>query len=209
MTTGEISDGRRVRGDATRRKVAREAAMIATTHGLDSITVGALAIATGVSKSGILTVFGNREAIQLAAVAEARNIYREEVLSKVYQATPGTSRLRALMDSWVGYLHAGVFPGGCFIAATTAEYGRRSGAVADAVRQLKRDWLTLLETELEAADSPDPAADAFTIDALLTAGNTRRELFSDDAELERARELAIRIVKQLAGGTAPLSSSAQ
>ena len=47
--------------------------MIATTHGLDSITVGALATATGVSKSGILTVFGNREAIQLAAVAEATN----------------------------------------------------------------------------------------------------------------------------------------
>lgn len=183
--------------------------MIATTNGLDSITVGALAIATGVSKSGILTVFGNREAIQLAAVAEARNIYREEVLSKAYQAAPGAPRLRALMDSWVGYLHAGVFPGGCFIAATTAEYGRRSGAVADAVRQLKRDWLTLLETELEAAGSPHPAADAFTIDALLTAGNTRRELFADDAELERARDLAIRIVEQLAGGTAPLSSSAR
>ena len=56
--------------------------MIATTHGLDSITVGALASATGLSKSGILTVFGNREAIQVAAVAEARNIYCETLLAQ-------------------------------------------------------------------------------------------------------------------------------
>jgi AcrR family transcriptional regulator len=171
--------------------------MIATTHGLDSITVGALASATGVSKSGILTVFGTREAIQVAAVGEARSIYRETVLSTAYAAAPGAPRLRVLMDAWVDYLCAGVFPGGCFIAATTAEYGRRDGPVASAVRQLKRDWLTLLETELRVADSPDPVADAFTIDALLTAGNTRRELFADDAELARARDLAMAVVDQL------------
>lgn len=171
--------------------------MIATTHGLDSITVGALAAATGVSKSGILTVFGNREAIQVAAVAEARNIYYEEVLSAVYQAEPGAPRLRALMESWVEYLLAGVFPGGCFIAATTVEYGRRDGPVASAVRDLKRDWLTLLENELRAAGSSDPAVDAFTIDAYLTAGNARRELFADDAELELAKALAMGVVNHL------------
>lgn len=186
-----------MRGDATRRKVAREAAMIATTHGLDSITVGALAAATGVSKSGILTVFGNREAIQVAAVDAAREIYRETVLKAAYEAAPGVPRLRALMDSWVRYLEDGVFPGGCFIAATAAEYGRRSGMVGAAVRQLKRDWLTLLETELRVAGSSDPAADAFVIDALLIAGNTRRELFCDDVELARARTLASAVVDRL------------
>lgn len=182
--------------------------MIATTHGLDSISVGALAAATGVSKSGILTVFGNREAIQVAAVAEARDIYRESVLSAVYDAAPGAPRLRALMDSWVDYLRAGVFPGGCFIAATTAEYGRRDGPVASAVRTLKRDWLTLLETELRAAGSTDPAVDAFTIDALLVAGNTRRELFGDDAELARARDLAMAVVDGLPR-TGPTGGAAQ
>ncbi|WP_020099747.1 TetR/AcrR family transcriptional regulator [Mycobacterium sp. 360MFTsu5.1] len=199
MTTDDQPDGRRVRGDATRRKVAHEAAMIATTHGLDSITVGALAAATGVSKSGILTVFGNREAIQVAAVAEARNIYRETIIAKAFEAAPGAPRLRALIDAWVDYLTAGVFRGGCFMAATTAEYGRRDGPVADGVRKLKRGWLRLLETELAVAGSPAPADDAFKIDAFLTAGNGRRELFADDAELLRARDLAMGVVGQLAG----------
>jgi AcrR family transcriptional regulator len=195
-------DGRRARGDATRRKVAREAAMIATTHGLDSITVGALAAATGVSKSGILTVFGNREAIQVAAVAEARNIYRETIIATAYAADPGVPRLRALIDSWVDYLCAGVFRGGCFMAATTAEYGRRDGPVADEVRKLKRGWLALLETELSVAGSLAPTVDAFKIDAFLTAGNARRELFADDAELARARDLAMTVVGELPGQTA-------
>jgi AcrR family transcriptional regulator len=199
VATDDQPDGRRVRGDATRRKVAYEAAMIATTHGLDSITVGALATATGVSKSGILTVFGNREAIQVAAVAEARNIYRETIIAKAYEAAPGAPRLHALIDAWVDYLTAGVFRGGCFMVATTAEYGRRDGPVADAVRKLKRGWLTLLETELAAAGSAVPADDAFKIDAFLTAGNARRELFADDTELLRARDLALGVVGELAG----------
>lgn len=187
-------DGRRVRGDATRRKAARKAAEIATTHGLDSITVGSLAAATGLSKSGILTVFGTREAIQVAAVAEARRIYRDTVIVPVWDHEPGRPRLRALMDSWIAYLREGVFPGGCFIAATSVEYGHRDGPVADAVRKLKREWLGLLESEFAAAGSADPADDAFRIDALLTAGNVRRELFGDDAELDRACDLALQVV---------------
>lgn len=169
-------------------------AKIATTHGLDSITVGSLATATGLSKSGILTVFGTREAIQVAAVAEARQIYRETVIAPVWGNEPGKPRLRTLMDSRIAYLHEGVFPGGCFISATSVEYGHRDGPVADAVRQLKREWLGLLESELAAAGSENPADDAFWIDAFLTAGNVRRELFDNNAELDRARDLALQVV---------------
>src|SRR4051795_5838744 len=104
MASQRPLDGRRVRGDATRRTAARKAAEIATTHGLDSITVGSLATATGLSKSGILTVFGTREAIQVAAVAQARRIYREPVIGRAWINEPGEPRLRALMDSWISAL---------------------------------------------------------------------------------------------------------
>lgn len=198
MSTSSV-DGRRARGDATRRTAARKAAEIATTHGLDSITVGALATATGLSKSGILTVFDNREAIQVAAVREARQIYRETVITPAWGAEPGAPRLRALVDSWIDYLRAEVFPGGCFLASTTVEYGHREGPVAESVRRLKREWLDLLESELTIAGSADPVADAFRIDALLNAGNARRELFADDSALELARGLALRVVDDAQG----------
>ncbi|MCG7607006.1 MULTISPECIES: TetR/AcrR family transcriptional regulator [Mycobacterium] len=196
MTALSAADGRRARGDATRRLVARTAADIATTHGLDAITVGGLSASTGVSKSGILTVFGNREAIQLAAVAEARQVYIDVVIRPALSCRPGAARLGALLDSWVAYLRAEVFPGGCFVTATSVEFGHRTGPVADAVRNLKREWLDLLENEFSAAGSPDPAEDAFRVDAYLCAGNTRRELFGTDAGLEWARALAGGVVQR-------------
>lgn len=188
------TDGRRARGERTRRTAARTAADLATTHGLDSITVGSLAQAAGLSKSGILTVFGTREAIQVAAVAEARRVYLEVVVAPAWDRPAGAPRLRALIDSWVAHLRAAVFPGGCFISATSTEYGHRDGPVADAVRRLKREWLDLLEDDLAAAGSASPADDAFRIDALLTAGNVRRELLGDDADLDRAHRLALEVV---------------
>lgn len=196
MTALSAADGRRARGDATRRLVARTAADIATTHGLDTITVGGLSASTGVSKSGILTVFGNREAIQLAAVAEARQVYIDVVIRPALSCRPGAARLGALLDSWVAYLRAEVFPGGCFVTATSVEFGHRTGPVADAVRNLKREWLDLLENEFSAAGSPDPTEDAFRVDAYLCAGNTRRELFGTDAGLEWARALAGAVVQR-------------
>ncbi|GCD96036.1 TetR/AcrR family transcriptional regulator [Embleya hyalina] len=188
------ADGRRARGDRTRHEVARQAAMSATVYGLDAITVGALAARTGHSKSGILTVFANREAIQIAAVAEARALYLRHVVEPSWPAAPGRPRLRALLDNWVAYLRDGVFPGGCFITTTSVEYGRREGPVADAVRDLAREWLHLLESELSAADSPSPADDAFRIDAYLRAANTRYQLFGDDTDLDRAKRLSLNIL---------------
>ena len=168
--------------------------MIATTHGLDSITVGALASATGVSKSGILTVFGTREAIQVAAVAEARRLYREWVIEPAWDAAPGRERLASLIRHWVAYAKADRFPGGCFVAATSVEFGHRDGPVAESVQRLKREWLDLLEAELTAAGSPSPSDDAFRIDSYLTMGNTRHQLFGDASEIDRAGRLALELI---------------
>ncbi|HUQ00464.1 MAG TPA: TetR/AcrR family transcriptional regulator [Aeromicrobium sp.] len=190
----QVVDGRRARGDATRQTVARAAAMRATVEGLDSITVGNLAALTGVSKSGILTVFGTREAIQVAAVAEARRLYREWVIAPAWDAAPGRERLPALIEYWVAYVKAERFPGGCFVAATSVEFGHRDGPVAESVQRLKREWLDLLEEELAAAGSPSPSDDAFRIDSYLTMGNTRHQLYGDASEIDRAGRLALDVI---------------
>lgn len=159
--------------------------MVATVGGLDSITVGGLASATGVSKSGILTVFGSRENIQVAAVGEARRIFREAVIAPAWGAEPGVPRLHAVLEAWLEYQRGQVFRGGCFLTATAVEYGHRDGKVAESVRALKREWLGLLAAELEAGGHPDPEDAAFRIDAFLAGGNTLHQLFGGDAELKR------------------------
>lgn len=191
----EAIDGRRARGDVTRRTVARAAARAATVEGLDSITVGGLAATTGVSKSGILTVFGTREAIQIAAVAEARRLYQEWVVLPAWGRPAGAERLAALIEHWMAYTRADVFPGGCFVAATSVEYGHRDGPVAESVQRLKREWLDLLEAELAAAGSKAPADHAFRIDSYLCMGNTRWQLYGDESEIDRAGRLALAVIR--------------
>lgn len=194
MAVTETIDGRRQRGDATRRAVAGAAARIATVGGLDSITVGGLAAETGVSKSGILTVFGSRENIQVAAVAEARKIIRAQVFAPVWGLEPGRPRLEAFLHLWRDHLRDGMFPGGCFLAKVSVEYGHREGPVAESIQRLKREWLDLLEAELGAAGHADPPSGAFQIDAYLTAGNARHELFGDPAALQRGLDLALAVI---------------
>ncbi|MFD1824201.1 MULTISPECIES: TetR/AcrR family transcriptional regulator [Mumia] len=191
------TDGRRARGDATRRKVAREAADVATLHGLDSLSVGGLAAATGVSKSGILTVFANREAIQLAAIAEARRVVIAEVVAPVWSTEPGAPRLRALVESWAAYARRRVFPGGCFLVTSSSEFGAQEGPIADAVRALKQEWLDLLAVDAVAAGG-DGRTVAFQLDAFLAAGITRSVLFDSEAELDLALACALDAIAALA-----------
>ncbi|KHL10591.1 AcrR family transcriptional regulator [Mumia flava] len=193
MTT---ADGRRLRGDATRRRVARYAADAATLGGLDALSVGRIAGDTGLSKSGILTVFPNREAIQLAAVREGRRVFVEEVVTGAWSTEPGARRLRALVQSWAAYVRRRVFPGGCFLVAASAEFGAQDGAVADAVRALKREWLDLLAADAVTAGGDGPRV-AFQLDAFLAAGNTRFVLFGDESELDLAVACALEVIDAL------------
>ena len=191
----EKVDGRRVRGDRTRHRAALGAAQLATVYGLESVTVGRLAAETGLSKSGILTVFPNRTAIQLAAVAAARIIFTEQVVEPALALNPGVGRLVSVVDHWFGYVERRVFPGGCFFVTVANEYGGQDGEVADAVRDATASWRTFIENDL-LVGQPDEDSwrhlahrDAFRLDAYMTAANTRYALYHDHADLEMARQV--------------------
>jgi len=89
-----------------------------------------------------------------------------------------------------------VFPGGCFLVSASAEFGAQIGPLADAVRDLKREWLDLLATEAETAGG-DGRTVAFQVDAFLSAGITRSVLFDSDEELDLALECALDVVASL------------
>ena len=120
-------------------------------------------------------------------------------------AREGLARLLALGEAWCDYLVAEVFAGGCFLCAASAEMDGRPGAVRDAVAAVMRDWVVLLEANIETAIADgefahgiDPRAMAFRLNALGMAANWQRQLFDDSdgirhtrlawqAELDRAR----------------------
>lgn len=198
------TDGRRVRGMRSRAAILERSVQMASRDGLEGLTVGELATALEVPKSSVFALFGSKQELQLATLAAAREILIEQVVLPAGGAPLGAERLRALGTAWCRYLLAGVFAGGCFLCAASAEMDGRPGIVRDRVAAAMREWVALLEGNIEAAianrefsPSIDPRAMAFRLNALGMAANWQRQLFDDSdgvrhteaawqAELDRA-----------------------
>jgi AcrR family transcriptional regulator len=199
-------------GTKTRSAILEEAARLATVDGLEGLSLGRLAKATKMSKSGLYAHFGSKEELQLSTIETARVTFVEEVVKPGLAAPAGVDRLLAVCEAFLSHIEREVFPGGCFFSAAAAEVGTRRGRVRDSVAENQRAWLDLLRRlvdeaqdadELDAAD--DPAQVAFELNAVLVAANTSFLLQGDPGGLERARKAIRRRLGK--GSGAPTASS--
>lgn len=181
------------KGERTREAILDEAARLATVDGLEGLSIGQLARATGMSKSGLYAHFGSKLDLQLATIEAARQTFVDEVLIPALRAPRGIERLLALCEAFLSHVERRVFPGGCFFAAAAVDVGGRPGPVRDAIVAQRHDWLTLLERLAgEAAElgqlrsTADPAQLAFELQALLVAANTSFILQGDASAFGRA-----------------------
>jgi AcrR family transcriptional regulator len=179
----------------TRDAILGRAVDLASTEGLEGLTIGRLASELEMSKSGLFGHFGSKEELQLATIEEASKRFIAEVVEPTLAKPEGSPRLRALAGSYLDYLERGVFAGGCFFAAVSTEFDDRPGAVGDRVRDAVGAWLGYLEGQARAADARDPKLLAFEFHALAQGANSAFRLFGDPAAFRRARkamELALR-----------------
>lgn len=185
MTSGTVLDGRRARGDASRRIVLQSATDLASVEGLDGLTIGRLADASGSSKSSIATLFQSKEGLQLATVAAARQVFEAQIVEPAREQPRGVRRVAALLHNSLIYSKDRVFTGGCFFAATAADVDSKSGPVRDAVRQALTDWYGYIEAQLRhAVAAGEIRADvevlAFELIALNEEANSRSLLLADE-----------------------------
>jgi AcrR family transcriptional regulator len=96
----------------------RAAASLATVEGLEGLSIGHLASAIGMSKSGFYAHFRSKQELQLATVEEAERIFDDEVVQPALAARPGLAQLAAVYEAFLGYVQRDTFPGGCFFVAT-------------------------------------------------------------------------------------------
>ena len=85
------ADGRKVRGDRTRRAILASAVNIASVEGLEGLSIGRLATELDMSKSGLFAHFGSKEELQIATVRAAAAIF----VHRVIPAARGALRARA------------------------------------------------------------------------------------------------------------------
>jgi AcrR family transcriptional regulator len=184
----------KTKGERTRHAILDTAASLATEEGLEPLSIGRLAEATGMSKSGLFAHFGSKEELQLATVDHAAELFVREVIAPAREAPRGLPRVWALCENMIDYAERQVFPGGCFFAATAFEFNRRPGPVRDRIEYMLRTWLSYLEHAVERAQQTgellqEPSAKelAFELDALAQAANAQYQLFRDEAVFATAR----------------------
>jgi AcrR family transcriptional regulator len=184
---------RRADGERSREKILQAAAELATIEGLNGLSIGRLADAVGMSKSGLYAHFRSKEELQLATVETASRILSSE-LEPGMAAPAGTARIVALCDAFLSHVERRVFPGGCFFASGAAELATQPGRVRDAIATSYRDWIALLQDEVRTAQAAgeidsreDPEQLVFELNGILVAANVFFLLFDEPAELERAR----------------------
>jgi AcrR family transcriptional regulator len=185
---------RRADGERSRNAILDTAAKLSTVEGLEGMSIGRLAEATGMSKSGLYAHFRSKEELQLATIEAAGETFETEVLSNVEGVEPGVGSILALSEAFLSYLERRVFPGGCFFAALTAEFGPRSGAVKERIVEYYDEWLALFEELVvqardrgELAADVDPVQLAFELDAILYGANALFVLKDDERAFDHAR----------------------
>ncbi|WP_457965950.1 TetR/AcrR family transcriptional regulator [Arthrobacter sp. D1-29] len=181
MQNTATSDGRRLRGDESRRAVLRLAVDQASLTGLDGLTIGGLASELGVSKSNVATLFGSKLDLQLATIDAARTVFIDTVITPALARPRGLQRLIALIELWLDYSEGRVFAGGCFFRAVGADASAKDDAARDLLAQIDAEWLAFVtravreaEPELPGLAGRTDAAEvlAFEIGSMLEAANS-------------------------------------
>ena len=173
--------------------------MLATLDGLEGLSIGNLAGALDMSKSGVYAHFGSKEELQLATVDEAERIFDAAVIDPARAAPVGVARVVALCDAFFDYLERRTFPGGCFFAGAVLEMGMRPGPVHDRVGAFQAKLTELIRENIaaglaqhELADDEDVDELTFELSGMILAANSSFILRQDNALLKMAKAVVRR-----------------
>lgn len=137
------------KGAATREAILERAFEIARFAGVEGLSIGPLAQAVGMSKSGVFAHFGSREELQRAVIVEAATRFGEAVFIPALAEPRGLPRLRAIMHNWFEWIRGNT--GGCVLLGSVTEYDDRPGPLHDQVLDNERRWRGILRRAVELA----------------------------------------------------------
>jgi AcrR family transcriptional regulator len=184
----------RADGVVSRGVILNAAARLATTRGLERLSIGDLAQHIGMSKSGLYAHFKSKEELELATIETAAEIFENEVIEKVPESLRGLARVSALTEAFLQHLARRIFPGGCFFATVAAQLAAQPGRPRDRVMQVQAAWVeqfaSALRQSREAGEIPrnsDLDQLAFEITAMMLRANFAWILTENKRVLDQAR----------------------
>ena len=166
---------------------------MAASDGLESLTVGEVAKRLGLSKSGVFSRIGSREALQKAVVEEYDRRFLQDVFVPAMREPRGLSRLNAIMRLWLQRARDVEIRTGCLYCAGAFEYDDREGPLRDLLLDGTRRWRAALKrTAIQAIEAghlkPDTDADqlVYELDGLFVALMREARFLRDPRAADRA-----------------------
>ena len=184
---------------------------MAAEEGLESLTIGEVAKRLGLSKSGVFSRVGSREALQIAVIEEYDRRFLQDVFVPAMREPRGLPRLNTIMRLWLQRARDVEIRHGCIYCAGAFEFDDREGPLRDALLDGVMRWRTALKrTVIQAIDQghlkPDTDAEqlVFEMDALFTGLMRDARFLRDPRAPDRAWATWDRLVRsRMTDPTAP------
>ncbi|MDX2480009.1 MAG: TetR/AcrR family transcriptional regulator, partial [Desulfuromusa sp.] len=137
------------KGDETKNTILDTALDMASELGLEGVTIGILAKATKMSKSGLFAHFQSKENLQVEILKHAERVFVENAVIPSLRAEAGIARIKALVDNWIYWTSR--HNGGCVFVAASTEFSEREGIVRTALLRQQQAWIRTLSKMARSA----------------------------------------------------------
>ncbi|UCF31128.1 MAG: TetR/AcrR family transcriptional regulator [bacterium] len=181
------------KGEKTRDKILQKAAGLASICGLEDMSIGKLAEATGLSKSGLFAHFKSKENLQAQVIQWVANMFTEEVLRPAFREQRGVPRIRAIYGNWKDWIDGESLPGGCVMIASSTEFDDRPGTVRDEIVNMMNTLLDVLTKSAQIAideghfrSDADPRQFSFEFESILHGYHLLQRLLKDPDASKRS-----------------------
>ncbi len=148
-------EARTAKSELTRASIVGAALDLAAELGLEAITLQAVADRLGLSKSGVFSRVGSREALQQAVIEEYDRRFLTDVFVPAMQAPKGLPRLNAMIRRWIERTRIVEAHTACIYVAGAFELDDREGHLRDQLLKGVMGWRAALRRVVTQAVEQD------------------------------------------------------
>jgi AcrR family transcriptional regulator len=195
-------DAKTQKAEFTRAAIVAAGIDLAAAEGLEAITLQAVADRIGISKSGVFSRIGSREALQKAVVEEFGRRFIADVFLPAMKLPKGLPRLQEIVNRWIVRMRDVEVEQGCIYTAGAFEMDDREGEVRDTLHAGITSWRSALRrTVIQAVEEghlqkdTDPEQLVSEISAISMGLVHDARFLRDSRAAERAQATWARLLK--------------
>ena len=180
------------KGEATRARIVDAAARLAAVRGLTAVSLGDVAEAVGISKSGLFKHFDSKEDMHMAVVEAVTERFRDFVWAPAQTRPPGRGRLEVVFERWLHWCESEWAESGCPLMQLSVELDDQPGVLKDRLQKSLHDFRKTVVREFRSLRDPllseaEAQAAYFQMKSFILGHSDARRMMGDADAIRSAR----------------------